>query len=275
MLGNQFSLDEVILSKAYEILEIEKQILYLQENDQLNIPVYLGIGQEFIAATISAHFKSFQPAIFAQHRAHSYFVAFGGDTDSLIAEVLGDVKNGCAKGYGGSVGIYSKEIGMFGHTGLMGEQVYLGTGWAYATRKPTIVVMGDATIEEDYVAPALGFAAMQELPVIFVCEDNGLAVLTPTEKRRKWRSADLAIACGIESFDINDDPKAMSQIFENFDFKKPIFMNIHTRRKNRHVGAQLEGKPEWDRLLLFESYFRNEYGSDRLNQIREKCRYVE
>jgi TPP-dependent pyruvate/acetoin dehydrogenase alpha subunit len=275
MLENQFSLDEVILTKAYEILEIEKQILYLQENDQLNIPVYLGMGQEFIAATISAHFKSFQPAIFAQHRAHSYFVAFGGDTDSLIAEVLGDVKNGCAKGYGGSVGIYSKEISMFGHTGLMGEQVYLGTGWAYATRKPTIVVMGDATIEEDYVAPALGFAAMQELPVIFVCEDNGLAVLTPTEKRRKWRSVDLARACGLESFDINDDPRAMSQIFENFDFKKPIFMNIHTRRKNRHVGAQLEGKPEWDRLLLFESYFRNEYGSDKLNQIREKCRYVE
>jgi TPP-dependent pyruvate/acetoin dehydrogenase alpha subunit len=262
--------DEVILGKAYEILEIEKKILSLQENNLISIPVYLGIGQEFIAATIGAYFESLKPAIFAQHRAHSYFVAFGGDKNSLIAEILGDVKNGCAKGYGGSVGIYSKKINMFGHTGLMGEQVYLATGWAFATHRPTIVVMGDATIEEDYVAPSLGFAAMHGLPVIFICEDNGLAVLTPTEKRRKWKSSDLAEACGIESFEINDDPKEMAQIFDNFYFKKPIFINIHTRRKNRHVGAQLEGDPEWDRLLLFESYFVKEYGLDKLNQIRSK-----
>ena len=272
---NNSTLDEKILIKAYQILNLEKKILNLQENQQVNIPVYLGIGQEFIAATAAAHFEHLLPAIFAQHRSHSYFIAFGGNEDSLIAEILGDEENGCAKGFGGSVGIYSKDINMFGHTGLMGEQVYLGTGWAFATRKPTIVVLGDATIEEDYVFPCLGFAAMHGLPMIFICEDNGLAVLTPTEKRRKWNSTELARASGIESFEIKDDPEVMSGIFRNYNFKNPIFINVHTQRKNRHVGAKLEGNPEWDRLLSFENYFIQEYGIDELNLIRKMWNYEE
>jgi len=257
-----------ILRTAYSIISFEEQVLSLEADGKVKIPVYLGLGQEFIASTFARFFRNESPGIFAQHRAHSYYLAFGGNRDALMAEILGDEVNGCAKGYGGSVGIYSKKANMFGHTGLMGEQAYLGVGWTLANNQRSLIVIGDATVEEDYVSPALGFAATHSLPCIFICEDNGLAVLTPTTKRRSWKATDLAESFGIKSYDISDSPDEIISILSNANLDYPLFLNINTQRKNRHVGARLEGNITIDRLKIFENDYIKKYGIKKLENLR-------
>lgn len=259
-----------ILRKAYLIESFETEILTLQEKKLIDIPVYLGLGQEFIAASLATYYENTEIALFTQHRAHSYYLAFGGNPSALKAEILGDAEKGCARGFGGSVGIYSKEIKMFGHSGLMGEQIYVGVGWSFSSKLRSLIVLGDATIEEDYTLPSMGFAAKHNLPITFVCEDNGYAVLTPTSKRRLWSATKVVDALGIESFDIEDDP---IQIFQALNLTKssgPVFLNIHTQRKNRHVGAYLEGNVKWDRMKLFEEYVSSRSGTTDFKELKRE-----
>jgi TPP-dependent pyruvate/acetoin dehydrogenase alpha subunit len=250
-----------ILRKALFIESFERSILSLEERKILDISVYLGLGQEYIAASLATYYEDKKIAIFAQHRAHSYYLAFGGNPLSLRAEILGDTKAGCARGFGGSVGIYSKEINMFGHSGLMGEQIYLGVGWSFATQSRALVVMGDATIEEDYALPSVGFAAKHNLPVTFICEDNGFAVLTPTSKRRSWSASEVVGAFGVKAIDIEDDPSQIFEALDSIENTGPVFLNIRTQRKNRHVGAHLEGDIKWDRKKIFEEFVIDKIGA--------------
>ena len=60
---------------------------------------------------------------------------------------------------GGSASIHSKSINMYGHDGLMGSNGPIGVGACYATKKPTIIFLGDAAAEEDYVLGAIGWAS--------------------------------------------------------------------------------------------------------------------
>ena len=83
-----------------------------------------------------------------------YIFLFGGSLEKLILELLGS-PNGCTYGMGGSASIHSKKINMYGHDGHMGTQVPIGTGACFESKKPTIVFMGDASAEEDYVLGAL------------------------------------------------------------------------------------------------------------------------
>jgi hypothetical protein len=159
---------------------------------------------------------------------------------------------------------------MFGHTGIMGEQAYLGAGWSLATNKPSLIVLGDATIEEDYVGPILGFASDRGLPTLFICEDNGLAVLTPTVKRRRWEAISLAKAYGLESHDLVDDPFLIKDALSNYTFEKPLFLNIRVQRKNRHVGALMEGEVQWDREYLFKEQFLKFHDKELYQQLHEK-----
>ena len=85
---------------------------------------------------------------------------------------------------------------MFGHEGLMGSNACMGVGACFSSSKPTIV-LGDASVEEDYVLASLSWAA-KELPILFVVEDNNYAVLTK-EDRRDWKAKDVAKAFKLDS----------------------------------------------------------------------------
>ena len=61
---------------------------------------------------------------------------------------------------------------MYGHDGLMGSNGPIGVGACYASKKPTIIFLGDAAVEEDYVLGAMGWASKKNLPLIFIIEDN-------------------------------------------------------------------------------------------------------
>ena len=220
----------------------------------MKIPVYLSLGQEQIPAAISAVKKDF--LIFAQHRCHSYYLSFGGDIRRLVDELLGR-ESGCAQGMGGSASIHDPSIGMYGHSGLMGDQVPVAVGAALGSGKTVLTVMGDASGEEDYVYGAMGYAVTKKLPVLFVCEDNDLSILTHVATRRSWSLVNVAQALGMPAVDITDDPWLIAHYAELFLGKLPAFMNIRTCRNLWHAGVGNDGPPEWNRFELIKQELKN------------------
>ncbi len=214
---------------------------------RIHHPVYLSIGQEAVAAAISTVISGYK--IFTQHRAHSVYLAFGGDPIKLVDELM-ERPTGCNAGKGGSAMIQDPNIGMVGYNGLIGENVPLAVGFALGSNQKAIAFFGDAAAEEDYVYSAIGFAATRKLPVLFVCEDNNLAILTPTHVRRSWEITDVVKALGIPVVDIADDPWLIAHHAKNLCQNLPAFINCRTVRHYWHVGVGVDGPPEWDRLAL-------------------------
>ena len=212
-------------------------------------PIYLSAGQEYISATIAQvmYDKGIQPNIFIQHRGHSTYLSFDAPVEKLIDELLGR-ETGCAYGMGGSASIHSAEKNIFGHDGLMGSQVPIAVGHCYKTQKPTIVYMGDASAEEDYVLGALGWASTKNLPILFVVEDNNLSILTEKKVRRNWEMDDVARAFNMKAHSIEDDPDAINSALSGV-FEQPMLLNIGTHRKFWHSGAGIDDENIFDRYL--------------------------
>ena len=165
--------------KASLCRNFENEVFKRVNEKVINFPVYLSAGQEYVPSSIAQMVKDKKqkPLIFGQHRGHSIYLAFGGSIIELIDELLGK-KTGCTRGMGGSLSINSNKINMFGHEGLMGSNACMGVGACFSSGKPTIVFLGDASVEEDYVLASLSWAAKKALPILFVVEDNNYAVLT-------------------------------------------------------------------------------------------------
>lgn len=227
-----------VFKKASFCRHFENQVYKAAQNKHIKFPFYLSAGQEYIPAAIYTLLeeKGIDPNVFIQHRGHSHYLCKQADPIQLIDELLGR-KTGCANGMGGSASIHSKEKNIFGHDGLMGSQVPIAVGHAYQTKKPTIVIMGDASAEEDYVLGALGWASTKNLPILFIVEDNNLSILTEKKVRRNWEMVDVAKGLKMEAFNINDNPISLWTTLHNYDFSYPMLLNINTTRKYWHAGA--------------------------------------
>lgn len=232
--------------------ELEAKKVY--DRGLMKLPIYLSLGQEHIPAAIASVFSGC--LIFAQHRAHSVYLSFGGDPAKLIDELL-HRSTGCARGMAGSASIHAPEVGMFGHSGLMGDQIPIAVGAALGSGKKVLAVMGDAAAEEDYIYGAMGFAITKKLPVLFVCEDNDLSILTPTAVRRSWTICGLASGLGLPVADITDDPWLIAHHARELARQLPAVLNIRTCRWLWHAGTGCDGPPEWDRFSLIKETLKD------------------
>jgi len=236
-----------VFKKASIARNFEEQVIANVKNKNIKIPVYVSAGQEFIASSISTicKIKKIKPLIFGQHRCHSTYLTFGGNKAKLIDELLGK-KTGCTSGMGGSASIHSKAINMYGHDGLMGSNGPVGVGACYATKKPTIIFLGDAAAEEDYVLGALGWAATKKLPILIIVEDNNYSILTEKKIRRNWEMSDVAKSFNIKGFNLNDNPVNINR-YSKYFFKQPCLLNINTNRIYWHAGAGKDSEKTFDR----------------------------
>ncbi len=226
--------EKAALCRAFEA-ECEQRI----KSGDIRCPVYLSTGQEYVPATVAAWCEDHgvQPQIFVQHRAHSIYLAFGGEPRDLVRQIT--------LGMEGSNCIQSVNPLIYGHDALLGSQVPIAVGACYGNRRPTICFLGDAAAEEDYVLAAFGWAATHKLPILFVVEDNGLSILTETRVRRSWRIVDVAKGFGLTALDCEDDPQYLCDIIPSLRYW-PSLLNVNTTRLRWHSGAGNDG-PAFDR----------------------------
>lgn len=234
-----------VYRKMCLVRHFELQVVEALKQNLIPGYVYLSVGQEAPSAAISMLTQGY--SVFAQHRCHSVYLSHGGNIERLIDELLG-LETGCCGGRGGSPCIQDLDIPMYGHHGLIGENIPLATGYALATGRPTVVYFGDAASEEDYALTSFGFAATRRLPVLYVCEDNDLSILTPIKDRRSWNVYDVTRAMGLNSAAIVDDPQVILDTVGELARSLPAFVNIRTCRHLWHAGYGSDGPPKWDRV---------------------------
>lgn len=146
---------------------------------------HLYIGQEaVIAGTISA-IRQEDPIITA-YRDHAHALGKGITPRAVMAELFGK-STGCSKGKGGSMHLFSKEQFFFGGHGIVGGQIPLGAGIAFAeqykgTDNVCICYLGDGAVRQGALNETFNMAMLWNLPVIFVCENNGYAMGTSVQR---------------------------------------------------------------------------------------------
>ena len=265
---NNYQLE--VFNKISFCRHFENYVYRKIEDKTIKIPVYLSAGQESTPCSIATYCKELgiEPNIFIQHRGHSTYLAFDAPPEKLIDELLG-FESGCSFGMGGSASIQSLEKNIYGHDGLMGSQVPISVGHCYQTKQPTIVFMGDASAEEDYVGSAIGWASTKNLPILFVVEDNNLSILTEKKVRRNWHMHELAHAYKVEAYDIADDPTQIHNHLKNV-FNQPLLLNIRTIRKYWHSGAGVDGN-YFDRY----EWLKNSLSTDALTIDEDNKNKVE
>ncbi len=243
-----------IFNKMSYIREFELRAYENRLNKKFETLIYLCLGQESIYSSVSEALpKAYS---FGQHRGHGIYLANGGSPKKLVDELIG-LETGTNKGMGGSPPIFDKKKGMYGHVGLIGDQVPVSAGFSLVKKdKVTICYFGDGAAEEDYVLATLGFASQKKLNILFICDDNNLSVLTPKSDRRSWNLSKVAKSFGLNSLDITDDPLTIYYHVKSFLKKKlPGLINIRTCREYWHEGAGRDTKAKgfWSRYKIVKT----------------------
>jgi 2-oxoisovalerate dehydrogenase E1 component len=241
------SLNERLYRSLYRIRRVEETIAAIYSTDKIKSPVHLSIGQEAVAVGVCEALKP-NDVVFGTYRSHAAYLAKGGDLKRMIAELYGKV-TGCAKGKGGSMHLVDVAHGVMGASAVVGTTIANAVGYAYALklrRKDSVVVsfFGDGGTDEGVFHESMNFAALKNLPIIFVCENNFYAIHTHLLKRHKAANlCERARSYGMPAEQIGDND--LFRIHERVGAAVnalrsgemgPFFFECPTYRLKEHVG---------------------------------------
>ena len=247
---NNLYIRKKIFSKICKVRFFEFEVQKLLEKKIIKTLVYLSLGQESIAASVSEAFKN--AYVFFQHRGHAQYLCFNGNEKKLADELLG-LKSGSNKGMGGSPPIFDLKKKIYGHVGLIGDQVPVAVGFSMIKKKNNVLCFfGDGAAEEDFVLASLGTAATKKLKILFICDDNNFSVLTPIKDRRSWKIENIAKSFGLNVASIDDDPLTIYKTINSLKKKLPALINIKTCREYWHEGSGKDKpyKGFWNRFEI-------------------------
>ena len=180
---------------------------------------HLYSGQEAIAVGTAALFDKKRDYLINGYRCHGHSLALGMDPRVGFAELFGKA-TGCSKGKGGSMHFFDAAVGNNGGHGIVGGQLPLGAGMAFAqwykkTGGVTFTFMGDGAINQGTHNEALNLASLYKLPCIFVVENNGVAMGTQIERHSAEK--DLAErGCGYNMPHRNVDGNDIDTVIAEF-----------------------------------------------------------
>jgi pyruvate dehydrogenase E1 component alpha subunit len=147
---------------------------------------HLYIGQEAVAVGLQSALDSPKDSVITGYRDHGHMLAYGIDPRLIMAELTGR-HSGISKGKGGSMHMFSVEHGFYGGHGIVGAQVPLGTGLAFAHKYRKdggvcLAYFGDGAANQGQVYESFNMASLWKLPIIFAIENNGYAMGTAVNR---------------------------------------------------------------------------------------------
>jgi 2-oxoisovalerate dehydrogenase E1 component len=164
------------------IRRCEEQLAKSHQAGLIPGPCHTYVGQEAVAAGVCAHLR-IDDVVFSTHRGHGHALAKGVTPRELIAELFGRV-TGCSRGRGGSMHLFAPEVGLLGTTGVVGPNILQAAGAGYTfqllkTDRVSVGFFGDGAVNNGAFHEGLNLAAVWQLPVVFVCENNLYATEVP------------------------------------------------------------------------------------------------
>ena len=226
---------------------VEQSIAAEYAEQEMRCPVHLSIGQEAPSAAFSMAVEPSDMAV-STHRGHAHYLAKGGDLKRMLAEIYGKA-TGCSGGIGGSMHLIDTAVGFMGTSAIVGNSIPVGVGLGLALKNKGIpqaacVFLGDGATEEGVFYESVNIAALRNLPVLFLCENNQYSVYTPLEERQpaQRRIIDVARSLGIraEAVDGHSGPHCLDVISRELPAVRrgegPALIEFSTHRYLEHCG---------------------------------------
>ncbi len=241
-----------------DLLSLYRQMLLIRRFEEKSAEMYamakiagflhLYIGQEAVAVGATAALRP-DDYVISAYREHGHCLARGSDPAEVMAELFGKA-TGLCKGKGGSMHLVDAERHFMGGYAIVGGHLPLAVGLAFAVkyRKEQRVVLcyfGEGALPSGHAHEALNLAALWDLPVIFLCENNRYSMGTPGERGIALYSkvTETARSYGIEAtqvdgMDVLAVREAMEDIVHNArDCQRPHFLEATTYRYMGHSMA--------------------------------------
>jgi pyruvate dehydrogenase E1 component alpha subunit len=269
------------------LIELYRQMLLIRRFEEKAAEAYVAgkiggfchlyIGQEAVAVgSISAIRQD--DYVITSYREHGHAIAKGMSANGVMAELFGKV-TGCSKGKGGSMHMFDKELGFLGGHGIVGGQIPLATGTAFATKykgtdQVTLCYFGEAAVNQGAFHESLNMAQLWKLPCIYICENNQYGMGTSVERAMSLR--DIAQkACAyemasefVDGMDVLAVREATQRAVERArkDYL-PTLLEIRTYRfmghsmsdpGNYRTRAEIEKYQERDPIKLFAATLKEE-----------------
>lgn len=249
MVSIGFSKEDLIdfLKKMIQIRVVEEEIAHLVSSKSANCPCHLGIGQEAIPVGVSKFLRK-TDRVFGAHRSHGHYLAMGGSSYKLLAEILGK-ETGCSKGMGGSMHIVDRENGFSGSVPIVSGTIPLAVGAAMAAKMDGkqdigVAYFGDGACEEGIFHESLNAAISMDLPTLFIAENNlfsshlDIHLRQPSNKLSRFAEAHKINYAIVDGNDVCQVAKVSEKIINDCRKKNiPGFIEAVTYRILGHVGA--------------------------------------
>lgn len=205
---------------------------------------HLYIGQEAVVVGVMLA-KQEGDSIITSYRDHGHAILSGIDPKYVLAELYGKA-SGCSKGKGGSMHMFNVKGNFYGGHGIVGAQVPIGTGIAFAERylgtsNVTITFLGDGAINQGQVYEAFNMAALWKLPVVYIIENNeyamGTSIVRSTKMTDLYRKGEIFDIHGkqVNGMDIN---AVYASVAEAVEFTRtnqyPCILEMKTYRYKGH-----------------------------------------
>ncbi len=229
------------------------------------------IGEEAVATGVCAHLRP-DDTVLSTHRGHGHALAKGVPAREVIAELFGRA-TGCSQGRGGSMHLFKPEVGMLGTSGIVGPSILMATGAGYSfkltrTDRVSVVFFGDGAVNNGAFHEGINMAAIWNLPVIFVCENNMYATeVAFASVARNTNVAERGYVYGLPGIAVDGNDVAAVYTAAGEAVRRaragegPTLLECRTYRTRAHsegmrdVGYRTkEEVDEWKRRDPIESY---------------------
>lgn len=235
-----------LYKKLYLIRKVEEVIQEYYHEDGMKTPMHMSKGSEAISAGVCQALNQ-EDQVLGTYRSHALYLSKTEDIEGFFLEMYGKEKGIC-KGKSGSMHLSNIDKGYISSSAIVGSNISVALGIAFANKfldngKITAVFFGDGAVDEGCFWESINIACLYELPILFVCENNNLAVHTPANKRHGYKNlVDIIknfylITC--ESFEVEADKiyKDTIDILNRMRKKNfPGFIEFSYYRHLEHVG---------------------------------------
>lgn len=186
-----------LFRRVYLIRQVEQSLTRLFSDGEVPGFIHLSIGQEAVAAGVCSALTE-HDTLATTHRGHGHVLARGIDLSKFYREIMGK-QGGICGGRGGSMHVADMGLGILGANGIVGAGIPIAVGSALGhqvrgNHGVAVVFFGDGAMAEGVLHESLNIAALWQLPVLFVCENNGWSEFSPTSRQFVAALKDLAAA---------------------------------------------------------------------------------
>ena len=285
------------------LIELYRQMLFIRRFEEKAAEAYsigkiggfchLYIGQEAVAVGAISAIRQ-DDYVLTSYREHGQAIAKGMSANAIMAELFGK-STGCSRGKGGSMHLFDKNVNFLGGHAIVGGQIPLATGVAFATKykgtdQVTLCFFGEAAVNQGAFHESLNMAQLWKLPCIYICENNEYGMGTAVKRAMSFHEiAEKACAYELASefvdgMDVLAVRRATARAVERArkDYL-PTLLEVRTYRfmghsmsdpGNYRTRAEIEKYQERDPIKLFSSNLIEERIIDQagLDEIDKKIR---